>query len=167
MTEMAFETEIPVRFSDRDTLGHVNNALYATYLEEGRIAYLRNLFGEDYDARSIVIANLEIAFRASVTDRTVVVGVRPTDIGTRSFEMDYTIASGETLAATASTVQVRVDTETGDTKRLSDQWRDALGRDIATGSGSARPSGDEDAHEDDRAADDGGDSRNLREDEQG
>jgi len=40
-----FQTEIPVRYSDIDSYGHVNNATYATYLEEARIDYLEAVLG--------------------------------------------------------------------------------------------------------------------------
>ena len=38
-------SEVPVRFSDTDGLGHVNNANYLSYLEVSRIDYLRKVVG--------------------------------------------------------------------------------------------------------------------------
>lgn len=36
-------TEISVRFRDLDAMGHVNNAVYFTFLEQGRVQYMRDL----------------------------------------------------------------------------------------------------------------------------
>ncbi|HWX25489.1 MAG TPA: acyl-CoA thioesterase, partial [Vicinamibacteria bacterium] len=41
----AFSCEVEVRFRDLDALGHVNNAVYLTYLESARIAYWMALTG--------------------------------------------------------------------------------------------------------------------------
>ena len=41
--------KIQVRFSDLDTLGHVNNAVYLSYFEMARIAYFTPLLGENWD----------------------------------------------------------------------------------------------------------------------
>lgn len=42
---MAFETSVRVRFRDTDMYGHVNNASYATYMEESRIQFMEAHFG--------------------------------------------------------------------------------------------------------------------------
>ena len=38
--EFRFDVELAVRYRDLDTLGHVNNAVYATYLEQARTRYV-------------------------------------------------------------------------------------------------------------------------------
>lgn len=43
---MVYETNIRVRFSDTDMYGHVNNSRYATYMEEIRIQFIQDVFGE-------------------------------------------------------------------------------------------------------------------------
>jgi acyl-CoA thioester hydrolase len=129
MTDLQYETEIPVRYADQDTLGHVNNAVYATYLEESRMAYFKDVLGETLIDRSMVVANLEMDFLAPVTSESVVVGVGVADIGTRSFTLEYAIEAEDTIAATATTVQVHFDPETGDPKSVPDDWRDAFERD--------------------------------------
>ena len=129
MTELQYETDIPVRYADKDTLGHVNNAVYATYLEEARISYFRDVLGEALVDRSMVVANLEIDFLAPVTSESVVVGAEVTNIGTKSFTLEYAIETGDTIAATATTVQVHIDPETGVPKSVPDDWRTAFDRD--------------------------------------
>ena len=58
-----------VRFRDCDSLGHVNNAVYLTYLEEARVD-LRNEFG--FDWTQMILARCEIDFRDQV-DRALLV----------------------------------------------------------------------------------------------
>ncbi|MFW5918767.1 MAG: acyl-CoA thioesterase [Halanaeroarchaeum sp.] len=130
MTELQYETEIPVRYADHDTLGHVNNAVYATYLEEGRISYFQEVLDESLTDRSMVVANLEMDFLAPVTTEHVVVGVGVVGVGTRSFTLEYGIDAGGTTAATASTVQVHIDPETGDPEPLPEDWQHAFERDV-------------------------------------
>jgi len=38
-----YTTEIDVRFRDIDAMGHVNNAVYATYIEQARTEYFRDV----------------------------------------------------------------------------------------------------------------------------
>ena len=45
MHSFRLETPVTVRFRDIDSFGHVNNAVYFTYLEIGRNAYWTRLFG--------------------------------------------------------------------------------------------------------------------------
>lgn len=126
MTDMPFETEVPVRYSDRDTLGHVNNAVFATFLEEARIAFVREVLEDSIEQRSMVIVNLEIGFRSPITGWTVTVGLDVTDVGDSSFTIDYEIESEGDLVATASTVQVAVDPNSGDTRPVPPEWREGF-----------------------------------------
>jgi len=58
-------TKIPIRFRDLDPLNHVNNAIFSTYFEEARIAFIQDvnkLAGQLKNGYSFVLANIEIAF---------------------------------------------------------------------------------------------------------
>lgn len=58
-------TTIPIRFRDLDPLNHVNNAIFNTYFEEARIAFIQevNKLAEQLQNDfSFVLANIEIAF---------------------------------------------------------------------------------------------------------
>ena len=70
---LTFETEIAVRYRDLDTYGHVNNAVYATYVEQARLAYLTTVLGAETPRDlSIVIAELTVEFHAPIAGRTTV-----------------------------------------------------------------------------------------------
>ncbi len=99
-------TPIQVRFRDLDSLGHVNNAVYLTYLELARIQYLGRL-ELDTLRPSIVVARIEIDYlRPILLGDEVAVGVRVTGIGNKSFRMEYGITANQELAARAASVQV-------------------------------------------------------------
>jgi acyl-CoA thioester hydrolase len=113
-----------VRFRDVDELGHVNNAVFLTYLEEARIGFL---LPKGADASGMILARVEIDFRAPLrSGDELEIGVRPVGVGTKSFELEYEIRTGDTVAAVAKTVLVSFDYETGRTVEVPQAWREAL-----------------------------------------
>jgi len=46
-----YTTDIDVRFRDIDAMGHVNNAVYATYIEQARTEYFRDVLDADLSPR--------------------------------------------------------------------------------------------------------------------
>jgi acyl-CoA thioester hydrolase len=104
-----FEHSVDVRWRDVDALGHVNHAVFLTYLEEGRDAFYTRLMGSD---PSYVVVRLELDFRAEVRypDRRVTVRIEAERLGTTSLTTRETITtpSGE-AAAEARVVTVRWD----------------------------------------------------------
>jgi len=113
-----------VRFRDLDSLGHVNNAVFLTYLEEARIAYLLPLGAE---ASSMILARVEIDFRAPLRmGDELEIGVRSSGVGTKSFELAYEVRVGDTVAAEAKTVIVSFDYASGRSVELPESWREAL-----------------------------------------
>ncbi|WP_353634127.1 thioesterase family protein [Halobacterium sp. NMX12-1] len=127
MTEFPFATAVDVRYQDHDTLGHVNNAVYVTYMEEARVAYLSEYAGLAMDDISMVVAHLDVDFRRTVEyadEVEVAVGV--TDVGGSSFTMAYEVRDGETVAVEGESVQVTLDPETGESQPVPDEWRDSF-----------------------------------------
>ena len=113
-----------VRFRDLDSLGHVNNAVFLTYLEEARIGYL---VPHGAEAVNMILARVEIDFRASLREGDEIeIGVRPSKVGTKSFELEYEVRRGDTVAAEAKTVLVSYDYSNGRPVELPDSWREAL-----------------------------------------
>jgi acyl-CoA thioester hydrolase len=113
-----------VRFRDVDSMGHVNNAVFLTYLEEARIAFLLPLGAE---VSSMILARVEIDFRAPLRmGDEVEIGVRPANVGTKSFELEYEVRSRDLVAAEAKTVIVSFDYEAGRSVEVPQAWREAL-----------------------------------------
>ena len=127
MTDFSFERTVDVRYQDHDTMGHVNNAVYATYMEEARFDYLTERMGVAEDDLNMVVARLEMDFRRPVQyAREVDVAVSVTDVGGSSFTMAYEVSDDEGVAVEGETVQVTLDPETGGTRPVPDSWRDAI-----------------------------------------
>ncbi len=113
-----------VRFRDLDALGHVNNAVYLTYLEQARVAFLSPA---GYEPGAMILARCEIDFRSQIQlGETVEVALTPARVGTKSFELAYEMKVGDRLVAEAKTVLVAYDYERGETQPVPDEWRKLL-----------------------------------------
>src|ERR1700720_690209 len=99
MAEAVFERLVPIRWRDTDAQGHVNHAVFLTYLEEARDAFYAQLIGAD---PSYVVARVEIDLRAEVRhpDRQVTVRIQAERLGTTSLTTRETIltSSGDVAA---------------------------------------------------------------------
>ena len=121
---MSFVHREHVRFRDLDALGHVNNAVYATYLEQARIEFLRRFGATQQD---MILARLEIDFRAPLGfGEDVEIEVRPARIGRKSFGLDYTVRAAERVVAEAKSVLVAYDYQHERSVELPARWREAL-----------------------------------------
>jgi acyl-CoA thioester hydrolase len=101
-----FERQVDVRWRDTDGLGHVNTAVYLTYLEEGRDAFFLRVIGDPF----YVVARIEVDLRAEVRhdDRQVTVRIVPERLGTSSLTTRETVLTPSgAVAADARVVTVR------------------------------------------------------------
>jgi acyl-CoA thioester hydrolase len=109
--DAVFEHPVAVRWRDVDALGHVNHAIFLTYLEEGRDAFYTATVGRD---PHYVVVRVEIDLRAEIglEPRHVTVRIEVERLGTTSLTTRETIltAAGE-VAAQARVVTVRWDPE--------------------------------------------------------
>lgn len=129
----AFTHRLTVRFRDCDPLGHVNNAVYLTYLEETRFAHWRAEWGLGTtdpapDIPGIILARVEIDYRAQARYGDVLeIRMRVATLGRSSFTYEYEIvdASGG-LVATAKSVMVLFDYATQKPVPISDRVRAIL-----------------------------------------
>jgi len=104
-----FERLVPVRWRDTDAQGHVNHAVFLTYLEEGRDAFYAQVIGAD---PNYLVVRIELDLRAEVRhpDQQVTVRIQAERLGTTSLTTRETVlnSSGE-VAAEARVVTVRWD----------------------------------------------------------
>jgi acyl-CoA thioester hydrolase len=117
-----------VRFRDVDAMGHVNNAVFATYVEQARIEYLRSLGVLDGPLyMGMILARIELDFLApALPEGEVEVGVRASRSGNKSFELEYELQQEGRLVARATTVLVAYDYEQARSVPLPESWRDVL-----------------------------------------
>jgi len=123
--------EIEIRWRDLDALGHVNNVVFLTYLEEARDEWLARVLDPPGGLWSYVVARVEIDYRRELTLADDVVDARCSlgRIGTSSIRTRESIVtrSGE-IAAEAEAVLVARDDETGRSRPLDDGERAAFER---------------------------------------
>ena len=117
---MRFVHRETVRFRDCDPMGHLNNAVFSTYLEQARLAYGGN-------QSDIILARTEIDFRSPVmVGETVEIAVEPGRVGTKSFELHYELRAGDRVVATAKTILVGYDYAQNESTEVPDRWRRRL-----------------------------------------
>src|SRR5687767_3030126 len=90
-----FSIRIPVRFRDIDALGHVNNSVYFTYMEQARTEYWMKLMDiRDLREVSFIVARAECDFKiAAKFGDQLEVSMFTTTIGNSSFIWEYEIRS--------------------------------------------------------------------------
>lgn len=121
-------TTVGLRYADTDRQGHVNNAVFATFCEAGRV----DLFYERGPALAppgteFVIARLELDFRAELRwPGAVEIGTVVLSLGRSSFRLGQGIFNGAACAATAETVLVLMDSATRRAAPLPDALRARL-----------------------------------------
>lgn len=128
-----FRASIDIRFRDIDALGHVNNAVYFTFLEIARSAYFAALLGrplgvEDF---SIVVAEAQCRYRSpAFYGERLIVEMAAVSVRSRSFELRYRISVEETgrLVAEARTVQVAYDHQARRGTTFSPEFRQKVER---------------------------------------
>jgi acyl-CoA thioester hydrolase len=137
---LLFRHRLVVRFSDCDPLGHVNNAVYLTYIEQARIILWREQVGslsrlrpDGTRGEGFILARAEVDFRSQAHDGDVLeVRLSLAGFGRSSATYEYEIvdvASGR-LVADARTVQVWFDYDGGKPVALTDETRRKLSRAI-------------------------------------
>lgn len=129
MSDFRFYHPIEVRYGDLDPQGHVNNARYLTYIEQARIAYVRELGlwdGKSFQDIGIILAEVTVSYKAAILwGQIVQVGVRISRLGNKSFDWVYVIEDPDIgkIHATAATVQVAYDYRTAQTIPIPADWR--------------------------------------------
>ena len=115
----AFIHRLEVRFRDCDPMGHVNNAVYLTYLEQTRFNHWRSLWGfgnpqTPPEMPGVILAHVEADYkRPARYGDTLEIRLLVTSVGRSSFRYEYEMVDeqGRTVL-TAATVQVMYDYKT-------------------------------------------------------
>jgi acyl-CoA thioester hydrolase len=103
-----------VRFADLDPNQHVNNAVYATYFETGRVTLMKDRgFGLMPAGLAWIMVRLDIHFRAELHwPGTIEMGLGVTKFGRTSLTFDQVVFSEGKCVASAQSVSVLIDEAT-------------------------------------------------------
>ena len=121
-----YELRQAVTFRDIDVLGHVNNAVYITWFETVRTNYLMDLCGLKRMADlPVILAETTCRYIAQGEwGETVVIGCGVSRWGTKSFDMAYSVSTGDgRLLCTGRSVQVYYDYTARETVPIPAQFR--------------------------------------------
>ena len=133
---MVHEKRIEIRWRDMDAFQHVNNAVYATYLEECRDEWAELALGDAGDLWGFVLARVAIDYRRELTqeDSAILVSCRLVRIGNSSVTLREEIRTetGE-LSAESDAVLVARDKRTGSSRPLRPDERSAFERALESG----------------------------------
>lgn len=135
MSHFNHYTPIQVRFVDLDSLKHVNNANYMSYMEIARMEYFQDVIGEDIDWKTegIILAQATVDFKKPILLMDEVkVGMRCSRLGNKSFDLAYTIIRKNDNnneweeVARGHTVMVAYNYSDDATIAIPERWKEKL-----------------------------------------
>lgn len=128
ITDFPLRARDKLRYRDTDRQGHVNNAVFSTFLETGRVELIYDRARQLVEpGAAFVIARLELDFRAELLwPGEVEIGSRVASIGRSSIRLEQAIFQGGRCAASGITVMVQVDEATRKSRPFSEAVRERL-----------------------------------------
>jgi acyl-CoA thioester hydrolase len=136
MKKYQYYHPIEVRYADIDAQRHVNSKCYFTYMEQARVKFIQALelwSGIEFDALGMILAEQSCRYIHPITyGQHIRVGVRTSRVGTKSFELTYSIQDAQTEKemAVGRTVLVTYDYTQGKSIPIPDTWRKAISQSV-------------------------------------
>jgi acyl-CoA thioester hydrolase len=134
MNQRPYRVDVPLRWSDMDAYGHVNNVQFLRLLEDARVIGFQEWFGNERDllTEGVVVARHEIEYLAPLDFRHAPISVEmwATKISGSSFNLAYEVGDpadfGHATYARAETTLVAYDFATATPRRLRPDERAVL-----------------------------------------
>ena len=132
MNQFKVSTDIQLRFRDTDMLGHVNNAVFLSWMELGRMAYTDAALPHiDWSKVGFILAHVSIDYVEPVfLNDKVKVYIRASRIGSKSIDLEILITKcdqrGERPAAKGKNVIVSFDYRSNLSVALPLDWVEAV-----------------------------------------
>ncbi len=131
---MKLFTPVHVRFRDLDALGHVNNAVYHSYVEEARVAYFDKVVGtrHDWDAFGVLLARTEINYLKPIHFKEdITCGIEIISLGNTSIEVAFALfkkLNSDDMEEVCSGKNILVcrDHTTNSTAPIPADWKNAI-----------------------------------------
>jgi acyl-CoA thioester hydrolase len=126
-----FTTQIDIRFRDLDAMGHVNNAVFFTYFEEGRKRFFFDLFKvSDPSAFQFIMAHISCDYLRPINlSSDLVLQMWVKDIGKKSFNLGYKLVDAsdkDMVYAKGESVQVCYDYTQSRSMEVPEELRQKL-----------------------------------------
>jgi acyl-CoA thioester hydrolase len=132
MEEFQAAVDAQVRFRDTDALGHVNNAVYLSWMELGRMAFTDAILPEiDWTKIGFILAHVSIDYLEPVfLGDNVKVHMRAGKIGGKSVVLECLITKtdkdGERPTAKGNNIVVAFDYQTNKSVPIPESWKKAM-----------------------------------------
>lgn len=125
-------TTIQVRFRDTDAFGHVNNAVFFSYVELARIRYLIDALEPEhgFEGMPLILARVECDFRSPILfGQEVTIATRVDRIGRSSIAMSHrmTASPDDRVVGDVQSVLVTYDYAASRPMPVPDGWRERIG----------------------------------------
>lgn len=120
---------IHIRYADLDPQGHVNNAVYLTYLESARLGYYQTTGIWDRSSgmnTGMVVAHIDIDYVAPIfLGQSIQVGLRMARLGNKSMTMVFQInaCEGNRVFARGKSILVVYDNTAEESVPIPEEWR--------------------------------------------
>lgn len=137
MTFQGYKHTIPiqVRFKDTDRIGHVNNANYLTYFEQGRVEYFNAVFDRtiNWATQGFVLARTELNHILPVyLQDKMYVSTRVIKLGNKSLTVENVLFKTENDAmiecANGLGILVAMDYTNHQSIVIPQQWRSLIAK---------------------------------------
>lgn len=131
LSDFKHRTDLQIRFSDVDVLGHVNNTVYMAFYDTGKAHFFTDIMHRPirWERVETVIANVDVAFVSPIFfGENVAVYTKVKSISDRSFRLLQVIADTDTeqIKSACETVMVCFDSERQASIDMPAHWREAL-----------------------------------------
>lgn len=122
---------ITIRSADEDPLGHVNNTIYAVWIELARVMLIKPYMAAGPDWLNTVLASMTIDFlKETHFPGEVLVGARLLHIGNRSLRSGYGVFRNGECLATSQCVNVYFDMRSRSSTSPTEAMREVMQRDL-------------------------------------
>lgn len=132
MENIKFRHTLPIqlRFNDFDQFGHVNNTVYFTYYDLGKVEYFTSVYPDFANRKEgMVVVNLEANFLAPIlASDSVAVQTAVIKIGTKSMTLVQQVIDTKTneVKCICKSILVAFDLRKGESKEIPEEWKEAI-----------------------------------------
>jgi acyl-CoA thioester hydrolase len=129
LADFPAQTFDKLRYGDTDRQGHINNAVFASLCETGRVSVLHTPSPLADPGCAFVIARLDLNYHAELFwPGTVEIGTAVTAVGNSSITFAQALFQNAACAATATSVVVQVNQASRRPQALSEKARERAKR---------------------------------------
>ncbi|HNS50384.1 MAG TPA: thioesterase family protein [Anaerolineae bacterium] len=128
--QFRFSASFPIHYDHIDAQRHLNNVAYFLFMQQARLAYLREIGlwdGVSFDSVGMILLETGCIFHMpALYGETVTVWTRVSRLGTKSFDFEYRLVTEKGDVATGRSVQVCYDYDGQRSVPMPAAWRNAI-----------------------------------------